>query len=326
MAQVFANKIYSHFVLGDFPELSRAEKLALFHPQSEGDRLVSRPYPLVVYYPQALMDMSKAEAPGEWIAGAQMLAKSGDIGNLIDQMSVTLLNKPDLNIEAFQFSEPFIQDNGQKAGERRLFCGIEHRMLAYLDVYEPDKAAARRERWGEPPWAPEREAEFSKALAEGRWSAINALGDLRRLFPDIQYVHDAPKEITTWADKAFDLKLESPPANPILAPEDLEALGQVITKDAQRSPYLQPLVNACEAACADSAPLCVALGAISGIDREQLTPHLDPVISDDEYFESQRAAQELLNIAGHWAAVVPMLDRYQRLPKCFKDAAVAAVK
>jgi hypothetical protein len=326
LAQDFANKTYYRFVLSDYPELSRAEKLALFHPQAEGDRLVLRPYPLAVYYPQVLMDMSKAETPGEWIAGAQMLAKNGDIGNLLDQMSVTLANNPDLNIEAFQFSEPYIPDNGQKAVERWLFRGTEHSFLAYLDVSEPDRAAVRRERWGEPPWTPELEAAFSKALAEGRWSAINALGNLRKFFPDIQYVHAAPKEITTWADMAFDLKLESPPADLISAADELEALGQIIAKDALRSPYLQPLLNACEAACPDSAPLCVALGAISGIDREQLTPHLDPDISEDEYFWSQRAAQELLNIAGHWAVAVPMPPSYQKLPQCFKDAAIAAVK
>ena len=319
LAQDFANKI-------DFPELSRAEKLALFYPQAENDRLLLRPYPLAAHYPQVLMDMSKAEAPGEWIAAGQMLVESGDIGNLLDQLSITLVNKPDLNIEAFQFSEPFIQYNGRSGGERWLFRGMEHGMLAYLDGVEPDKATARRERWGEPPWTPDQEAAFSEALAEGRWSAIKALGVLRRLFPDIQYVHDAPKEFATWADMFLELKLESTPTESIRAPEELEALGQIIAKDAQRSPYLQPLVNACEAACPGSAPLCVALGAISGVDRGQLRPHLDPVISDDEYFRSERAAQELLNIVGHGAAVVPVPVSYQKLSQCFKDSAVSSIK
>ncbi len=313
-ARLLVSGIFQLYLPDDFPELDRKERLALFPPDRTGDAHTFRPYRVELDRIPAFKAYRRihgAETPEAWIADAKNLLAAGLREKFLDQLGIAL-NNPALFVEALKFAETVVKQGDHAHTELMFLRGLEPAMLDYLDATA--RAAARRARWQEPPWTPEREAALAEELRDGHWPAIVALGLLTRWNPEI--LKDRPEFdlYRKWGAASFG-------ADPPDAAE-IDAIGNLLIRDAARTPYLAPMLTACSTHCPDSTAACMANGIALGLNRS--VGDLEPVIAQEDLLRSERAARLVLASAGSRAHNGDFSETWRRMPACFRDAAERA--
>ncbi|MEP3843819.1 MAG: hypothetical protein ABJM43_00535 [Paracoccaceae bacterium] len=320
-ARIFTNFVYRQFGNLDFPGLDRDQRRALL-PEDRHEK-PSRFSPYHVDRSQlpstiAREYMENAASSEEWIIGAQILVDEGLIEHLKSHLYV-LGNRPDLDIEAFLFAEDFI-DGDDYYTVALSFRGMSQSVLEYLDQVDQAGAEELRNRWQQEPWSSQHYDELSRALIDGKWSAIRTYALLSQFGAEIDVLFaDVPNdEILTWGQLAFSVAWNEPWDNEV----DLEALGNLIANDAERTPSLQPLLNSCEAHCPNDLSTCLAAGVLTR--THELSPSLfslEPMISPRDYHTSERAARYLTYYVGTRERSLDP-DRAQlKMPQCYLDEA-----
>lgn len=206
------------------------------------------------------------------------------------------------------------------------FRGLGHASISFRDRVDPEDAAERRARWGQPPWGDEQDRAFARALSEGRWSAIVALGMLMNFDPDFQVSVKNSATYRRWAvlSQAASVRGLQDPPPPTEA--EFDALARLIIKDATRSPYLLPLVNSCQAHCEAEASRCIASGALLGTYRQPFPHLLEAVVPAEDFYVSDWAADQLWVSVGMRERRAPHEENWLSLPQCFRESAAQAAE
>ncbi len=324
-ARIFTTSVFREFGHLDFPELDRDERRALL-PEDRYE------VPSWILYPTdqsqlpptiANEYMQNAGSSEEWITGAKILVDEGLIENLKSHLYV-LGNRPDLDVEAFLFAEDYI--DGDDYYEVALsFRGISQSKLEFLDQVDPEEAEELRNRWQQEPWSTQQYDELSQALNDGKWSAIRTYALLSLFANEVEFqLADVPNdEILTWGQLSISVARNEPWDNEV----DLEALGNLIAKDAERTTSLQPLLNSCEAHCPNDLSVCLAVGVLTR--THELSPTLfsfEPMISPSDYQTSERAARYLTYYVGARERSLDPGRTQLKMPQCYIDEAQKLVE
>lgn len=324
-ARILTNKIFIRFGRLDFPNLSRAERRQLLPPAQDDRARSTLPYMVdKAFLPSTLANkrMRGGVTPEEWILGAQILVGAGLFDRLHTELRLVLFNRPEIDVEALLFLEKYVDDDDSIRSAIWVFRALEQKKIMHLEAFDPERARHHKERWKQSPWSSEQYAEFSQALIDGRWSAIRVLGLLSHFVSEAEFVFaDIPDDaFMDWSELAFAIASAKQGETTDISGIDFGALGQLIANDAKRSAYLQPLLNSCESHCESEVSLCLAAGALSGVDRLHIgLSGFDPVISLDEYYGSERASRELTIMLGqNWRGLV--------MPQCYQEAAERLVE
>ncbi len=327
-ARYLARAIYYNFVLLDFPELDRDGRLALFPSDPDAGRFF-RPYPIDFETVPALAArqlINEADTREEWRQQADILFEAGFLSSLRMNLRIVFNQNYMLQSESVQYIEPRVGPDDQIWYEIWFLRGSESRLIETFMKFQPEEMTARQAFWDGPVWGPEQDAQFSAALSDKRWTAIRALG-LLRLFEDeeitplVEVAPDVARMADLWLHYG-NANRPNQPAPPTT--QELQSIGTVIAKDAERSPDLTPLRRACETACPTIANECMAVGAITNILSFAGTHHIEfgPALPLDVYNTSPRADRDFLARMGmvYETSRVFALE----MPACFKQAALVA--
>mgnify|MGYP001822752858 CR=1 FL=1 len=187
-----------------------------------------------------------------------------------------------------------------------------------MDSVEPAQARERRARWGNGPWNREIASRYKKALSDGRWTAIGAgVVGFRDRTTDVE---DASlrEQLEDWRvlwRESFTAEREviTPPQR-----SRYVELGEVLLKDAPRTPFLWPLRTACSDNCPAETAHCMGTGALPGLGLPPIVS-IEPVVSLEDFYASRRAARHFLYRVGQSMRVTP--NQTAHLPKCLRNAA-----
>ncbi len=324
-AKIFVNRIDRRFGSLDFPGLSREERWRIL-PIDPSDRLRRfSPYEdgsADLPSTHAQQRMQKTETADEWIENAKILIEAGLWDTLKWEISIALSNKDSLNVEALEFGETYFGDDPDFEFEALAFRALSQSLLIYHDEVDPTKAISDRARWGEEPWSSIQFEQFSEALSEGRWRAIQLLTLLAAYgesagfaIPQIEDEVLVRMVKRTFQSYGSDEEIE-------VSLADLEHLGRTIGEDASKRTAFQPLYNSCNRHCPNEVQVCFAAGAVNRLDQGYGNRGLEPIIPADEFSKSSRAARELVLRYGDFLRIEPPV---LAMPQCFESAAKALV-
>lgn len=328
-ARRFANRLYYRYVLLDFPDLPRQDRRTLFPEDRSGPRRGFMPYRVeddTRTERIAQRAFEQDQTPENWITLAEALIDAGQADTLAIHYRGAIV---DLKSDLLAVSTRFMETRSPEGVELWYHIWttriIAHQMLhAYLDEVDPDRAARQRAVWDGDPWPEAVAIRFEAALAEGRWSAIRAAA-----FGQM-FAQNARSDWSVVLDEDTQAIVDLVTRNMRLRPEDrpleapaveISALGAVLIEDATHSPYLHPLAASCALACPDTTAYCVGRGALSSFDDLVFLARLDPVISSDAYYRSDRATREFLFNLGHMQASNADQMARLNLPSCLQDEA-----
>ncbi|MHA3977958.1 hypothetical protein ACW9UR_09770 [Halovulum sp. GXIMD14794] len=325
-AQLFINRVVLLQIHFDFPLLDRKERLALLAPGDDPDRF---------RYGRYLIDrelvpkdrMWSAETQEELAEAGQTLLDAGQRDRALWNVAGMPMNRPDIDIEAVKWAETWVSTGEQAKTVLWAFRISESRLLEYSEESNPAKVAERRARWGEPPWNSRVEQEFLQALSEGRWTAIYAALLTAQLAPDLIPPGEQREKIERWHDIWLKTLPRSRGDAPNISPTELESLGQAILDDAEDTPFLWPLRNACRQHCSGEIRHCVATTAVKGMNTNYSEPGMEPVLTTQEYFASNRAARSMLYRLGFLrnhpdeSTAAAIREQTEVIPGCLRDAA-----
>lgn len=324
-AKILVNRIDRRFGDLDFPELSREERWQFFPIDPSDQRRLFRPYDdgsADLPSTHAQQRMLHSETADEWIENAKILIEAGLWDTLKWEILLTLGNKDSLNVEALEFGETYFSDDPDFELEALAFRAVMQSLLLYHDEVDPAKAVSDRARWGEEPWSSVHYDQFSEALSEGRWRAIQLLTLLAAYgeasgfaIPQIE-----DEVLVRMVERSLQPSRSDEVIEVSLA--DLEHLGQTIAADASKTSSFQPLYNSCNRHCPNGVQICLAAGAVNRLDQSYGNRGLEPIILADVFGKSSRAARELVLGYGYLLRDgSPVLA----MPQCFERAAKTLV-
>ncbi|MEM9761983.1 MAG: hypothetical protein AAF968_05655 [Pseudomonadota bacterium] len=316
----------SRRTLYDFPDMSWADRRALFPPDRTGQNPGLLLYPISgrdVPTVSALMKgIHKLPTPEAWISHAEALLAAGYREEFQTSVSITVPNYPHLNIEVAKFAETVLTDADRTGGTLWWFRGMERSMLEFLDRWEPAEAAARRARWGEEPWTPSTTTAFAKALREERWSAIWAAGMMvQGEYGQLPLDAETADLYRRWTLLAAWPVFRAQGSAPLSVAE-LEILGAILINDAERSPYLRPLSSLCHTECPEARARCMAAGLpiVRGLG-EMVPSGLEPITGSEAYYTSWRAARYVLSSIAFRQRRDGFGPDWLQVPQCLQTAA-----
>ncbi|MBT8412111.1 MAG: hypothetical protein KJP02_09985, partial [Octadecabacter sp.] len=275
-ARDFANSISRTAVPIDFPDLTRAERRALFPSDGHQTRFGAI-YPIEDESHPALVargSITESETPEQWIQHAQALRAAGMMHAFQGHARFALSsNFERYSIEAARFADPFIAPTEAVQSDIWLFRFIETAAMEYRQMWDAERSARDAERWGGLPWDDAVAAEFDAALDAGRWTAIRALGTIRAMREGfgVEFHLLSRPDLERFADLAFAVEGGFRDGPPDLSQDTLTTLGDLIIADAAQSAYLRPVVNACAMTCGENMGPCVARAALNRLERSVYT-------------------------------------------------------
>ncbi|MEO1602790.1 MAG: hypothetical protein AAFU49_20435 [Pseudomonadota bacterium] len=325
-ARMLARRIEFH--LGrDFPGMSRAERQALFPPDRVGSNKGFIRSPVSddgTPTPSSLANaLRKATTPEEWVERAEAMVAAGFRRRFVVELKTAKKNRT-LDIEAILFAETVLTDREPAYANLWFLRAMEAGTQRMRNLLEPEEAEARRARWRGDPWPPAKQAEFAAALREERWYAIRAAGLLGQmdlappsLDAETADLYERWIELEQW----FASRAE--PGRPLSQPE-LERLGAVLLRDAERTPDLRPIGALCREHCPGSDALCAAASARSlrGLGDVTFLDLLGAILGPEAYFDSWRAARDALGRIGPLARRGELGPDWLPVPQCLRSAAL----
>ncbi len=317
-----------------FPEMSRQELRALVPPDRteapnrfKYSTFLYRVDTSTIPAYEAQSSMTFAKSADDWIAGAETMLAAGLREEFMLQFGMTLTNRH-LMPAVTVFADGVLEDSDHARSYVWFLRGLGRASIDLDDRFNPERAAERRARWGEPPWGEEQDRAFATALSEGRWSAIVALGMLITFDPDFLEFFEVPATSLRWATLSWagfsgDLEDNPPPTE-----AEFDALGRLVMADAARSPYLLPLVNTCQTQCAAEVSHCVASGALLRVYDQGVNfpTRLEAVASAEDFYASDWAADGLLVSIGLRVRRGTLEENWLSLPQCLRENAAQAAE
>jgi hypothetical protein len=321
-ARLMVSRIFWTYVPLDFPGLPLADQRRLVPPDrtGAGPRSVRPGYAVDLRLPaqEAMADLATVTDPAEWIARLQIVLDAGLRGGfmqMVGQASTRGRTSP-VHAAAIEFAEAHVTEADPIYGD----------LWFYRSLWKHPRSGPHIAIWRAPPWTPEREAILGQALSDGRWWAIRLAGLTSRGKTDL--LADTPETETYRRWGAITLSAARNADAPPPEPAELAALGAHLIGEADRAPYLRPLRRACELHCPDEVAPCLGTGVAHGSRfMLPLESSLEPVLTLEEVYSSDRAAAVLLTNAGRglrWLAAHPPSTPPPLMPQCFREAAARA--
>lgn len=315
-AQMFANRLYRSFSRSDFPQMARDARLTLFRGGIEPSNRSFSPFHIAQesnLWLSAHHDLSSYQSADDWVAAAGTLLAAGMRQQVVEYLEIALTTFTPINVEVALFAELLLTPSDNTFADLHYFFFFEQAIIDF------SLAPNRAERWESRPWSEERERRFLAPLQDGRWSAIRLTGIMLDLEPEL----DFPGVDEEWLRRVSDIRRYALFAGENIEPptrSELAGLGVILLRDADLSPYLRPFRSVCSAYCGDVLSECMGAIVLMAHGRSSTAAALEPIIAAEDYFNSDRASDNLLhNLQIH---LENGRGRHMPLPTCLLDAAV----
>lgn len=306
-AQFFANRVRGWRDTEAERNLSRDDFLDLFPPVPGQERRGFRPYdlPAGAVPGRSHFDLD-AETPVEEWERAMISADEGGFHRRMLGCLIAANNQLGPQPEIFEALVDRIHPSYPRSIE---YWGTLAFQMALAELM-PERAGD--EEWETDPRDLFLQSGFYEAFEAGNWTALKVVAvDTLYGSSTFQELHSDPRIAL----------VASIIGRSGISETDAAAVGQFISGTLEHSPFMEPILLACRETCGDDHLTCMAAGAGSLLYRHYRTSFLEPIVDPLDYYQSPRAARDVLVTAASFS------DRETRsdppLPQCLIDAAPA---
>ena len=320
-ARLLLNSVFYQRWL-DFPELDRASFLASLPEDRTGSPRSLRPYSVAddqIPAFEALRKLDRTYSADEWATLAQDVVDAGLDSRLRPHIGRALLHHPSIQLEALSFAEEYLSDDPYVQIHLWTLYGTNE-VVTELLARGSVSASNSMVRWAILPWPEEQAMAFRRAIEQDHWGALYAVGRLQRLFPEF------PQDVAIGpAKRRMAALITDPTTTQPPSTDEIVELAEILRINQERFLALGTMHRICQMHCLTQQDPCLVMSAFL-LGTGALNPHaFSPVLSEEEYMRSDRAARELLILIGA-VANQDFRPGWLQVPQCLKDPAITSAE